>query len=373
MNELEHGTIDSDESGAEREETGAEQLAKPFDPTKIRVESKSMTVDLLVKRIDQKEIDLQPDFQRASGLWKDEAQSRLIESLLIRIPIPAFYLDATNEDRWIVVDGLQRLTVLKRFILDKALKLVDLEFLPFNGMSWDGLSRAMQRRIEETQVIVYLIQPGTPEEVKFNIFKRINTGGLPLSPQEIRHALNQGPAAEMLRELAESEDFLSATAHGLRAHRMTDRECVLRFLAFMMTSWEDYKSQDLDGFLHERMRELNRMTPDARGRLSERFREVMRLAFAIFGDDAFRKRDDPEASRGVINKALFETWSVNLAALSGEQARQIVERKDDVRARFIELMRDRQFDQSVTQGTGDSRRVRKRFSAVKELLEGVLR
>lgn len=372
MNEPEDRRIDEDESGVEREETAAESMAKPFDPTKIRVESKSMTVDLLVKRIRQREINLQPEFQRSAGLWKDGAQSRLIESLLIRIPIPAFYMDATDEDRWVVVDGLQRLTVLKRFILDKTLSLVDLEFLPYNGANWDELPRAMQRRIEETQVIVYLIQPGTPEEVKFNIFKRINTGGLPLSPQEIRHALNQGPAAEMLRDLAETEAFLSATGRGLRSNRMTDRECVLRFLAFMMTSWEDYKSQDLDGFLHERMRQLNQMTSDARGLMAQQFIEVMRRAFAVFGDDAFRKRYHRDAPRGVINKALFETWTVNLAILSTDQAQRTVERKEQVRERFIALMNDRQFDQAVTQGTGDSRRVKKRFSAVKELLEGVL-
>ena len=116
----------------------------------------------------------------------------------------------------------------------------------------------MQRRIAETQVTVYLIQPGTPGEVKFNIFKRINTGGVPLSPQEIRHALNQGAAAEMLRELAKHPAFVRVAGGSLRDQRMTDRECVLRFLAFCLVPYVKYKTGNLDSFLShlERCRRL---------------------------------------------------------------------------------------------------------------------
>ena len=103
------GEIVDDESG------GAELLAEPFDPAKIRIETRTMTVDLLVRRIQAGEINLSPDFQRKAGLWKPRAQSRLIESLLIRIPLPAFYMDATDDEKWLVVDGLQRLTGLTEF------------------------------------------------------------------------------------------------------------------------------------------------------------------------------------------------------------------------------------------------------------------
>ncbi len=354
------------------EDTSADLMAKPFNPAAIRIDQKTMTIDLLTKRITAGEIDLAPAFQRAADLWSPKTQSRLIESILIRIPIPAFYLDATDDEKWLVVDGLQRLTAIRRFVVLQDLELADLEFLPLNGKRWADLPRPLQRRIEETQVNAYLIQPGTPAEVKFNIFKRINTGGLPLSPQEIRHALNQGPAAELLRDLAKSDSFSLATAGGIRDDRMTDRECVLRFLAFTMTEPAQYRSQDLDTFLNAQMRVLNSMSEADRLALAKKFKTALDRAVIVFGKDAFRKRYNDEHARKPINKALFETWTVNLAALSDAQASLLSDRAETIRSKFIALMNDRDFELSVTSGTGDLRRVSARFSRIRSLLAEAL-
>jgi Protein of unknown function DUF262 len=358
----------------DEEDTGSSEITEPFNPSDIRIETRPMTIDLLVKRIEADEIDLLPEFQREGGLWKAREQSRLIESFLIRIPIPAFYMDATNDEKWLVVDGLQRLTALKRFVIDQQLRLEQLEFWrQFNGFHFLDLPRAMRRRIEESQITVYLIQPGTPEAVKFNIFKRINTGGLPLSSQEIRHALNQGPAAKLLRDLAGTEEFRQATSGGIRDRRMTDRECALRFLAFVIAPYDQYKSQDLDGFLHRQMQVLNRMGDDEREVLGRRFVRSMRIAYDLFGNDAFRKRYRATDSRKPINKALFEAWAVNLDALEDGEVRILVERRAQLREGFMRLMNDRDFDAAVTQGTGDVRKVGLRFGRIEELIGEVIR
>jgi hypothetical protein len=361
------------DQGVDPEEIGADLITDPFDPREIRIETKTLTVDLLVRRIKAGEIDLSPDFQREAGLWTKGAMSRLIESLLVRIPLPAFYMDATEDDHWLVVDGLQRLTVLKRFISEQSLALGELEFLTqFHDKTFGQLPRAMQRRLEETQVTVYLIQPGTPPQLKFNIFKRINTGGLPLSPQEIRHALNQGPAAELLKNLAAEPDFQRVAGRFIRNQRMTDRECALRFLAFVIRPYRNYRTSDLDGFLNEHMALLNKMTEEGRVALSERFLRAMRIAWDLFEDDAFRKRYKPGDNRKPINKALFEVWSVSIDKEEDDSVTKLVQQRQRLLEGFVDLMNDREFDAAISQGTGDPRRVQLRFSKIEQLTKQVL-
>ncbi len=362
-----------EEDGVEAEETsGSDPIKKPFDPTGIRVETKPITIDLLINRIRHNEIDMAPDFQRKGGLWSDQAQSRLIESLLIRIPLPAFYMDATDENKWLVVDGLQRLTSLKRFVVDQTLKLVGMEFLKDqDNHDFEELPRHLQRRILETQVTAYLIEKGTPPEVKFNIFKRINTGGLPLSAQEIRHALNQGTSTSFLQELAESEEFRKATYNSIRNSRMADREFVLRFLGFATTPYTEYSSSDFDAFLNNKMQELNKMDSENLKKLRGRFLRAMRLCNELLGRTAFRKQGE-NGRLMPINKALFETWSVNLERLGDDQIKGLQGRKDILEEKIAALLGDGEFLNSISQGTGDVGKVNLRFSRVQKLIESVL-
>jgi len=363
-------------TGIEREDPddGA-QLVQPFDPTLIRVSPRPLNLDVLITRLNEKEIDLNPGFQRKSGIWKNRAQSRLIESLLIRIPLPAFYFDATTEDRWLVVDGLQRLTAIKRFVIDQSLKLQELEFLTeHNGATYDDLPRSLQRRIREAQITAYLIEPGTPETVKFNIFKRINTGGLPLSPQEIRHALNQGKAADLLDRLAASAEFKRATNNGISDERMADRECVLRFLGFALTPYTEYKPQDLDTFLNAAMRQINLLPARELAQLSAQFRRVMQAAAEIFGRKAFRKQLPSTDRLFPISKALFEVWAIGLHNCTDQQLAALITRRGGVNDAFREIiLHDQVFVNAITQGTGDVAKVKKRFETIEQLIAGVLK
>ncbi len=364
-----------DGSGIEPEITESEdRITEPFDPTLIRVETKPLSMDLLISRIREKEIDLMPDFQRKAGIWSDAAQSRLIESMLIRIPLPAFYMDASDEDKWLVVDGLQRLTAINRFVIKKELKLTGLEFLNnLSGMVFDELPRNFQRRINETQVTVYLIEKDTPPEVKFNIFKRINTGGLPLSSQEIRHALNQGAATKMLKKLAGSDAFKKATDYGIRDHRMAAQECVLRFMAFTLRSYTSYKSKDFDNFLNTAMTTINNMKENDCMKLEESFVRSLNASRDIFGIYAFRKQYRKNAGRNPINKALFETWTVNLNNLDDVQFKELKGKKEELVNGFIELMNSKSgFDDAISQGTGNVAKVDLRFSKIEELIKEVL-
>jgi len=304
------------------------------------------------------------------NLWDAGKQSRLIESILINFPLPAFYFDATEDNKWLVVDGLQRLSSLRNFIITKTLCLTGMEFLKeLEGKNWDHLSRTMQRKIEETQIVAYLIRPGTPPKVKYNIFKRINTGGLVLEPQEIRHALNQGIPAHFIAELANLEAFKEATGNNIPHNRMLDREFVTRFVAFYLNDPATY-TPDLDSFLNNAMAQLAELSDAARAAIKENFTDSMELAHEIFGEWAFRKADNYPLRRKPINKALFEVWSVNLAQLTKAQRAFISIKKAKVFERFVALLKEYgTFWDAITVATGDKQRIIARFKIIRELLQ----
>jgi len=347
-------------------------MEKPFNPSQIDISSKTPTIDLLIKRLkaNPPEIDLYPDFQRKDDLWDAGKQSRLIESLLIKFPLPAFYFDGTDNNKWLVVDGLQRLSAFRNFMINKTLKLTGLEFLKkLEGEGYDDLPRSLQRQLEEAEVTAYIINPGTPDEVKFNIFRRVNTGGLIMEPQEIRHAMNQGIPAVYVKELAQTKEFLDATQGAINPDRMLDREFVTRFISFYIKDYKNY-IPDLDTFMNTGMSEIKKLTEQERNNLKKDFTESMLLAKAIFNNWAFRKSDKYPEKRKPINKALFEVWSVSLSKLNEIQRQKLLERKNILFEKSLQLIKtDSIFLNSITTSTGNKGSVIYRFSSIEKIIK----
>jgi hypothetical protein len=375
---LPFGENSVDDNGLEIEVPDELNIAVPFDPDQIEVTTKAMTIDLILSRIKSGAINLQPDFQRRWGIWSTRRQTRLIESLLLRIPLPTFYAAEDENENWEIVDGIQRLSTIARFI-DPALlgeegfTLDGLEYLSeFEGKEYEALTQRLKRRLRETELIVHLIRHGTPIDVKFNIFARINTGGMALTSQELRHAIIPGQARAILEEWATSEHFTRATSWSVKSNRMSDRELVLRFVAFWMTPYTDYRDKDLDTFLAEAMKRLNLSSSSELQTIRASFEKAMDAAFAIFGNDAFRKRYDPAANRSLINKALFEAMSTTLAKLSETQVALLVDKSTEFRKGFIELCNERDFDSAISQGTNSPSKVTLRFSRIQTLIEKTL-
>jgi len=354
-------------------------IEEPFDPAKIDVITRNVTVDLLLARLRRGVLDLQPEFQRLAGIWSEEKQSKLIESLLLRIPLPTMYAAEEGEggDSWVMVDGVQRMTTIARFVAPELvglspLKLRRLEYLPYDGASYQDLPGALQTRIDETELVVHLIRAGTPEAVKYNIFARLNTGGSPLTRQELRHALIPGPARDLLRRLANSDEFLTATSGSVKPARMDDREMVLRFLAFRLTGPADYPG-DLDEFLREAMQHLNSLPDWEVAELSGEFAAAMKAAADVFRMHAFRKVFFPgQSHRAPVNKPLFESESVALAKLSQPELTRLRGRRRVVLERLAAMVSDdAAFLDAISTATGDARKVRRRFAAIEEMLREV--
>lgn len=356
------------DTGVEEEEViSSESIKQPYDPSRINVVRQEMPVFQVLRKISNKEINLEPDFQR-NFVWNNIRQSRLIESILIRIPLPSFYMDATNDDEWLIIDGLQRLCTLDRFVNKNEFALVGLEFLEdLKDKRFNQLPRSYQRRIEDTPLFLYVIRPETPPEAKFTIFRRINTGGEPLNAQEIRHCLYRGKSTELLKNMASSPEFLKATSNSVSPYRMDDRECIIRFFAFYMTPYKEYQRPDFDAFLGDTMDRINRMADKQIDQISRAFIEAMIKAEAVFGKNAFRKIERKDQTRKPINKALFESWSVCLQKYPLDI---LVKSKEKIIDKFIEYMNhDKEFVNSISQGTGDVRKVHKRFGVVEKIIE----
>ncbi|MBC6480695.1 MAG: DUF262 domain-containing protein [Hormoscilla sp. GM7CHS1pb] len=350
-----------------------------YDADKINVTLWQPTIYQILRRIDQNILDLAPDFQRHSDIWDPGVKSRMIESILIRIPLPAFYIDATNEKNWVIVDGLQRLTALKQFC-DNKLKLKGLEYLKeLDGKTFNEIDLIYQSRIEDHQITVYRIEKGTPYQVRYNIFHRINTGGEHLTYQEIRHVLNPGAAPKLLKDMANNQDFRDTTKLGdTRIKRMEDREFVLRFFAFKLTSYREYKG-GLRIFLDEAMFKLNQLYKKDRNRFEElkiEFEEVMKAAKEIFGLYAFRKPLLPlvgkPTAKNQPNRALFEIWSVILSTRDKTEIDVLKNRRDELINRFNNLKKNKEFMDSISISQGQVEQVRYRFRTIETLIKEVL-
>jgi len=350
-------------------------MDKPFDPTKIDIDTKTPSLDTLIKRIRTKTLQLNTEsyFQRKDDLWDTVKQSRLIESILIRFPLPAFFFDATDDNNWLVVDGLQRLSSIRNFVVNKKLKLTNLEFLShLNNKTFDELPDDLQRLIEESQVVIYKIMPGTPTDVKFNIFKRINTGGLILEPQEIRHALFQGRPAEFIAELGKSKEFTDATDDRIKTHRMLDRDFANRFLCFYLFGHENYLP-DLDTYMSKAMASIHDKTETELEKISSDFKAAMNLCRNIFEKEAFRKVYRDYDRLPPINKAIFDALSVQFALLSDIERQELNDKKAEMKSGFRSLLaNDERFFISVTSSTGDKNRVMYRHNAVQNLIRGII-
>ncbi|BAY62676.1 hypothetical protein NIES22_27510 [Calothrix brevissima NIES-22] len=369
---VDEDTLEEEDKYEEEEE---EKVTFQYDPEKINIVTREPTIEQLLRRIDEEALDLAPDFQRQANIWTPEAKSKLIESILIRIPLPAFYIDATNEDKWVVVDGLQRLSAMKQFMIDKTdkrLKLVGLEYLKdLNDKTYDELERRYKRRILETQVTVYLIEKGTPLEVKFNIFKRINTGGVRLSNQELRHALNPGKATKILANLASYPEFKRVVnLTDSKIKRMDDREFVLGFIAFYLISYKEYQDETRDSFLSKALSKVNSLSQQEITKLEMDFKKSMIAAFDIFNGNAFRKISRKNTRKFPINKSLFEVWSVNLGKLDIQSIEILKERKKELINNFITYVdNDTEFLVSISQAAN---KIEHRFETVEKIIKEVL-
>jgi len=346
----------------------------PLDSVFVRTDYR--TVNEVVQRINANRYILNPDFQR-DFLWSVKKQSRLIESCLMRIPLPVFYVAEAQDGRIIVVDGLQRLITFKRYLNNEfALsKLGDgredaPQENPFLGKRFDDLPLNLKERVLDTQLTLYILDAKAPQRAKLDIFERVNSGE-PLSRQQMRNCLFNGPATKWLRCAAESELFINATGGSLNKKTMRDREAINRFCAFRLLGAEQYRG-DMDDFLARALEKMNSLSKDDLEELTRSFDRSMKANFSLFDKHSFRKSlaaKGQNEARSVINIALFDVCSVLFADL-GESG--IEKKAEQLRNELNELLNNDVFIQAITVGTNGRRQVKTRFEMMRTAIKEVV-
>lgn len=334
----------------------------PIDTLLIRNETR--TVHDVLRRIKSGGYVMAPDFQR-DFIWSEDKQSKLIESVLMRIPLPVFYLGEDSQGRMIVVDGLQRLSTFEGFVNNK-LRLKLPNQIELNNKHFNELSAKLQNRIEDCNLILYIIDAKVPERARLDIFERVN-GGIPLTRQQMRNCLYNGAATQFLKKEAETDIFKRATGNSLTPKTMRDREFVNRFCAFQLLQIDNYKD-GMDEWLAMALKEMNKLDKAALIKLSDEFQNSLRNNYFLFKDQSFRKHIQGQNRRGVLNASL---WDVMVTGLSKYSPKQIVKHADEIKGCFFTLIESERFVWSITYGPNSPDRVKYRFEITQKMFEEI--
>lgn len=380
--EAEEVGVDYEIEDIENENDVEEEKERPFDAEKIRVDQQMLSVKYMLELMDQDLIELNPGYQRRR-VWKDnKKKSLLIESLMLRIPIPAFYFYENEDGKYQVIDGQQRLTTIKEFV-DGKFRLNGLEYLgkEYNKRKFKDLDTKYIQRIYRTQIAVNILDARSPKNVIYDIFRRVNTGGINLNPQEMRNAICKQEVRDFLVKSTRNENYVMATRGRVKDDRMDSQELVLRFYAFYKAyNYEKnilyYDYPNIAAMLDDAIENLNKMSLERREELFEKFDLAMKRSYEAFGKYAFSKiqKEGNGVKRNLdyINKSLFSSFSVLLLDSDYDNV-SIRAYQGKLLLGLADALEDHYYTNSITVGTGDKRNVYANFEYSRKVLEECLR
>lgn len=357
-----------------------EALQRKAKERTVRTQSVEYDLETLVKKIKNDIIRLDPDYQRRHR-WDNETSSRLIESLILNIPIPVVYIsqdldvDAELEEipRYSIIDGQQRLTAIKNFF-ENNLTLGGLRALAdLNGSSYKDLPPFLIRRLEERMIRCLRIDSSVDSQLKFDIFERLNSGSVQLEPQELRNAVYRGPFNNLIKKLALYDNFrilLQIDPHNpeksIKVRKMEDAELVLRFFALYNGGYKEFR-QDWKNFLSDKMKYFNELSEREIAGMESVFLATMDKARTLFGDSAFAKYKPVNGSlkrTSKFNRPIYEALSVGIASVLMDGETEMG--KAHVES-FEKLFHDTDFFESVSGTINYPQNIQKRIEAVREI------
>lgn len=292
-----------------------------------------------------------PDFQR-EYVWDNAKASRLIESLLLNIPIPVLFFAETPDANYQIVDGHQRVYSVIRY-LENQFPLIGLRIqAEFKGLRFHQLPEREQRFLRTRVMRAIIIGADSSPSMKFEVFERLNTGGLALNAQEVRHALNIGKFSNLLSSLESDPAFRRCLNITKPRKRMVDQELILRFFA-LRDRLPQYRTP-LVHFLNDYMRDHRDPSDDWISEKQDLFRQTMQLINNVMDAAAFRVTDGAgRPAERVINRAVYEAQAVVFSICDGDEAQA---RAQYLRRSLAALFSDGYYDELIRRATGDRAR-----------------
>lgn len=339
------------------------------------------TAETIANQLKKGNIDINPKFQRRDA-WSQEEKSRLIESLMLGLPVPTIILAEMKDKKnsFIVIDGKQRLLSIKQFCsnnkeftklkLRKLEVLTELEGKTIEDLRKDSSYDKFLTAFENATIRTIVIKNWPNEQFLYSVFLRLNTGSKPLSPQELRQALHPGAFLDFLDDAtADSKAMMTLLRNSRADSRMRDIELALRYYGFLYNR-NNYNG-NLRAFLDETCRIMNERWTTEELVIREQFKELeksIEFCFDIFGEkQAFSKWDGNEYNNR-FNRALFEVFTFYF---SDRNVRMDIN-KSEFEKGFKKLCdTDIAFVESISSTTKDIRRVTKRFQAIETLIDNI--
>jgi hypothetical protein len=345
----------------------------PQELRKLRTQAYDKSISDLITMIQTGDIILDPDYQR-NYVWDNKKASLLIESILLNVPIPVIYIAEDEELRWLVVDGLQRLHSLRRFY-DNEFRLGGLEVLKeLNKLQYSKLNPKAQRIFKTGMIRIIVIKEESHPDIKYDIFLRLNRGSIKLNEQELRNCLYRGTFNKFLKKIRENESFLKLLGLPKPHKRFFETELTLRFFAF----YENYSEKDekvigypnkMKTFLNNYFDKKKNIDNKALNHLEKVFTETIEKVTYVFGVNAFRRINNDGTFDSRINRALMDSVMISFSKFDLEQ---IKKRKNKIIEMFKKLLSDADFNDAITIGTSDTKKVDLRINKAVRSLRTVI-
>jgi 5-methylcytosine-specific restriction endonuclease McrA len=355
-------------------ESEDEQPTVRPDDRPVTSQSSDWTISALRDKLDRGQLDLQPKFQR-EYVWntRPELPSRLIESLLLEIPIPPIYFGKVAEGRLEMIDGQQRLTTLVNYVSNKfpLRKLHRISSL--NHKFFKDLTKQEQEKILDTPIRSIVIDAGVNTELRYEVFERLNRGSMTLNEQELRNCVYRGAFNDLLAELEKDFSWRKVKGADTPEGRFKEREIILRFFAFA-NRLSNY-SGSLKRFLNEYMGQYGPRESQELKAHAALLKQTMQNIYAVFGDKSARLYEtNPRTNKGAWDtKFSVMALDIQASALINQPTARVQQAAEQIRELFLfTMLTDAEMQDAISKRTGSTSQTKLRWTKFRSLVDPII-